>query len=157
MGGSPALDDPKLHILFFPFLSSGHLIPQLDIARLLADRNGVKVSYVTTAGNAHRVSEAIDDASERGRDIQLLLLPFPSDDVGLPAGCESTDTIPMSEGTLEKFYNLVQKLQGPLEQLIRERRPDCLVGDEMYPWTADLAASVGASLSNSNIFFSKNH
>lgn len=35
------------------------------------------------------------------------------------------------------------KLRDPIEQLLREDRPDCLVTDMFYPWTAHIANGLG--------------
>ncbi|KAI8029516.1 Abscisate beta-glucosyltransferase [Camellia lanceoleosa] len=43
----------------------------------------------------------------------------------------------------EKLFAAISKLEKPIEQLLRERRPDCLVSDMFYPWTADVCAQLG--------------
>lgn len=142
MGSSTTSHDQQLHIFVFPFLATGHMIALLEMARLIAER-GVKVSYITTAGNVPRISHVVNDAAKNGHSMQILILPFPCKDVGLPAGCENTTSLPMTDDALEKFYNVIQLLRQPLEQLIRDHRPDCLLADELYPWTSDLAISLG--------------
>ncbi|XP_020262910.1 scopoletin glucosyltransferase-like [Asparagus officinalis] len=134
-------DHHDLHIFFFPYLASGHMIPLLDTALLFAAR-GVKVSYVTTAGNLPSLLPAVSSAAANGASMQLLLLPFPFEEAGLPSGCENTNSLPMTDAAHEKFYNLIQLLQQPLRQLIVDHRPDFLVADELYPWTSDLAISL---------------
>ncbi|KAG2289668.1 hypothetical protein Bca52824_049272 [Brassica carinata] len=42
---------PRLHFVLFPFMAQGHMIPMVDIARLLAQR-GVTITIVTTPYNA---------------------------------------------------------------------------------------------------------
>ncbi|KAF2565755.1 hypothetical protein F2Q68_00024298 [Brassica cretica] len=44
---------PPLHFVLFPFMAQGHMIPMVDIARLLAQR-GVIITIVTTPYNAGR-------------------------------------------------------------------------------------------------------
>ncbi|XP_020253793.1 scopoletin glucosyltransferase-like [Asparagus officinalis] len=74
-------DHHDLHIFFFPYLASGHMIPLLDTALLFAAR-GVKVSYITTAGNlpsltAPTPSPMTDAALEKFYNlIQLLQQPL---------------------------------------------------------------------------------
>ncbi|XP_020276706.1 scopoletin glucosyltransferase-like isoform X2 [Asparagus officinalis] len=58
----------------------------------------------------------------------------------------------MTDATLEKFYNLIQLLHQPLRQLIVDHRPDCLVSDELYPWTSDLAISLNIPRVVFNVF-----
>ncbi|GMN21740.1 hypothetical protein TIFTF001_047317 [Ficus carica] len=36
-----------------------------------------------------------------------------------------------------------QKLRDPAEKLFRRERPDCIISDMFYPWTADVAAELG--------------
>ena len=82
---------PPLHILFFPFLAPGHLIPVADMAALFASR-GVRCTILTTPLNADIIRSAVDRANDglRGTDcpaIDVSVVPFP--DVGLPPGVEN--------------------------------------------------------------------
>ncbi|GMN39276.1 hypothetical protein TIFTF001_008509 [Ficus carica] len=83
----------KLHFLLIPLMSQGHLIPMVDMARLLAKRQ-VMVTIVTTPLNAARFDSIVDRDVESGIPIHVLRLQFPHAEVGLPEGCESIDTLP---------------------------------------------------------------
>ncbi|KAF3441848.1 hypothetical protein FNV43_RR15763 [Rhamnella rubrinervis] len=50
----------ELHIFFFPFMPPGHLIPIVDIARLIAS-HGIKVSIATTP---HNIKVSIGDPTK---------------------------------------------------------------------------------------------
>ncbi|KAK8476840.1 hypothetical protein V6N11_082610 [Hibiscus sabdariffa] len=53
-----------------------HLLPMVDIGRLLAQR-GVIVTIVTTPHNAGRVQKSIARSIESGHPIRLVQLQFP--------------------------------------------------------------------------------
>ncbi|XP_062179735.1 UDP-glycosyltransferase 73B4-like [Phragmites australis] len=83
-------EQQSLHILFFPFLTPGHLIPIADMAALFAAR-GVKCTILTTPLNAAVIRSAVDRANDGFRDtdapaIDIAVLPFP--DVGFPPGVD---------------------------------------------------------------------
>ena len=42
-----------------------------------------------------------------------------------------------------QFFKATAMLQEPLEQLLREFKPDCLVADMFFPWATDVAAKFG--------------
>ncbi|XVE76088.1 hypothetical protein DITRI_Ditri12bG0144900 [Diplodiscus trichospermus] len=128
------------HFLFVPLLCPGHIIPLLDIARLLGERN-VAVTMVITPQNATRFGSIIDRASKSGLPFNFLQLQFPSTEVGLPEGCESVDTVP-SLDSIGKFLTALTMLQAPLEQSLQEMKPfpSCIVTDKNIPWVAATAS-----------------
>ncbi|MQM17768.1 hypothetical protein Taro_050746 [Colocasia esculenta] len=131
----------NLEVFFFPFLAPGHMIPAVDMARLFASR-GVKATVVTTRGNASLVQPAIDWANKSGRHMRLLLMPFPSSEAGLPEGCENVASVP-AELQFKFMITSTPLLRDPLERLIREHQPDCIISDGFFPWTADVALGFG--------------
>jgi UDP-glucosyl transferase 73C len=62
---------PSLHFVLFPFMAQGHMIPMIDIARLLAQR-GVTITIVTTPHNAARFKNVLNRAIESGLAINIL-------------------------------------------------------------------------------------
>lgn len=84
----------QLHFVLIPLMAQGHMIPMIDMVRLLTSR-GVIVSLVTTPLNASRFSTIIDrDVNSSGLPIRLVQIPFPCQEVGLPLDCENLDIVP---------------------------------------------------------------
>ena len=131
----------RLNVIFLPYLSSGHLNPMVDTARLFA-RYGASVTIITTHANALTFQNAIDSDFNCGYDIRTQLVPFPAAQLGLPEGAEN-----LKDGTspdmIGKIFYGVSMLQGPFEQLFQDLQPDCLVTDLLYPWTVESAAKLG--------------
>ncbi|XP_022743176.1 UDP-glycosyltransferase 73C3-like [Durio zibethinus] len=128
------------HFLFIPLMTPGHIIPLMDIARLLGERK-VAVTMVITPLNATRFGSIIDRAAKSGLPINFLQLQFPSTEVGLPKGCESIDKLP-SLDLIGKFLTAQSMLQEPLEQSLQEMKPlpSCIVTDKNIPWIAVTAS-----------------
>ncbi|KAF3646072.1 UDP-glycosyltransferase 73D1 [Capsicum annuum] len=129
----------KLHFVLIPLLAQGHMIPMIDMARLFA-QHGVKVSLVTTPHNASRFATIINRAREIGLDIELIQIPFPSEEVGLPIGCENLDSVP-SRDLIRNFYTALNMLQKPLENFLQEQiiPPSCIISDKCVSWTSQTA------------------
>ncbi|KAL8516758.1 hypothetical protein ACS0TY_015137 [Phlomoides rotata] len=130
---------PQLHFVLFPMMAPGHMIPIIDIAKLLAQR-GTLVSIITTPKNANRFASTIDRAVTSGLRIQLIELRFPSVEAGLPEGCENLDSLPSLEMGTE-FFVALNMLQKDVAQVFEEMspRPSCLISDMGLPWTTQIA------------------
>nr|GMC85456.1 scopoletin glucosyltransferase-like [Ipomoea batatas] len=133
-----SMGEGELHVFFFPFMAQGHMIPIIDMAKLFASR-GVKATIITTPLNQPVFSKAVEKYAQLGFQIQIRLLEFPGVEVGLPESCQRLDQIPSDDG-LPRFFNACEMLQEPLEQILRELRPDCLVADIFFPWATEAAA-----------------
>ncbi|KGN43913.1 scopoletin glucosyltransferase [Cucumis sativus] len=128
----------QLHIFLFPFLAHGHMIPMVDMAKLFSSR-GIKVTIVTTPINSISIAKSLHDSNPL---INLLILKFPSAEVGLPDGCENLDFL-ISPSMIPKFISAVSLLQTPLEEAITEHRPHCIVADMFFPWANDASVKLG--------------
>ncbi|KAF9619257.1 hypothetical protein IFM89_005811 [Coptis chinensis] len=133
--------DYQLHIFFFPFMAHGHSIPIIDMARLFAAR-GTKSTIITTPLNAYFFSDTLDRDRQKGLDISLQVIQFPSAQVGLPEGCESVESITTID-MLVNFFEATTKLQQPFEQLLKKHQPDCIISDMFFHWTTELASKHG--------------
>ncbi|KAK9168535.1 hypothetical protein Syun_000675 [Stephania yunnanensis] len=129
----------QLHFILVPFMEQGHMIPMIDIAKLLAQRGAI-ATIVTTHQNRLRHESVIDRAVDSGLPIRLLQLRFPSQEVGLPDGCENIDTVP-SRDLMPSFFSGLEMLQPQLEELLAEiyPKPDCLISDVFLAWTSGVA------------------
>nr|XP_043608947.1 UDP-glycosyltransferase 73E1-like [Erigeron canadensis] len=135
---------PKdLHIVLFPLMQQGHMIPMIDIARILA-RHNATVTIVTTRVNADRFRAAIARAIEAKLKIQLVELYLPLSEVGLPEGCENFDMLP-SFDLFVKMYTAMGMLEKPAERVLRGLipPPSCIISDNQFPWTNDVARKLG--------------
>ncbi|KAL3628428.1 hypothetical protein CASFOL_027474 [Castilleja foliolosa] len=129
----------QLHFVLVPLLAQGHMIPMIDMAKLLA-QHGVVTSLVTTPHNTARFSKTIHRAQASGLQIRLIEIPFPCQEVGLPPGCENLDSVP-SRDLLSNFYIALDKLQQPLEQYLCSHgpKPSCIISDKCLSWTSGTA------------------
>ncbi|KAK7284976.1 hypothetical protein RJT34_19733 [Clitoria ternatea] len=134
-----ASQTPQLHFVLFPLMAQGHMIPMMDVAKILVQRN-VIVTVVTTPNNAARFTSIIDRYIQSGFQIRLVQLQFPCKEVGLPDGCESVDMMP-SLVTTSSFLKATSLLQQPVERLFEELTPppSCIISDMCLPYTAHVA------------------
>lgn len=123
-----------LSIIFLPFLSPGHMIPTVDLAKAMSRRHGVRATIVTTTGNVHLIRPAIADDGK----ITLHTLPFPS------AAPDNTTKYPTPDPDPE-FLAGLDRLEGPFERLIKEHAidPDCIIADVYFTWATDMASKLG--------------
>ncbi|TKY62890.1 Soyasapogenol B glucuronide galactosyltransferase [Spatholobus suberectus] len=133
--------DHKLKAISLPFVSTSHLIPVVDIARLFA-MHGVDVTIITTPANATIFQSSIDRDCARGHSIRTHVVKFPAAQVGLPEGVESFNSN-TPQDMVSKIYQGLSILQDQYQQLFHDLQPDFLVTDMFYPWTVDAAAKLG--------------
>lgn len=128
-----------LHFVLFPFMAQGHMIPMVDIARLLAQR-GVIITIVTTPHNAARFKNVLNRAIESGLPINLVQVKFPYLEAGLQEGQENIDSLDTMERMIP-FFKAVNFLEEPVQKLIEEMnpRPSCLISDFCLPYTSKIA------------------
>nr|UHB15537.1 UDP-glycosyltransferase [Paris polyphylla] len=131
---------PTPHFVLVPLMAQGHMIPMVDMARLLADR-GALVSYITTPVNAARIKPTIESCR---LPIRLVELPFPTAEVGLPEGCENVDLIHSGEHMMP-FFEATRLLADPMELYLRQQPqgPTCIISDWCNSWTAEVARKLG--------------
>ncbi|KFK36552.1 hypothetical protein AALP_AA4G138500 [Arabis alpina] len=130
---------PPLHFVLFPFMGQGHMIPMVDIARLLSQR-GVIITIVTTPHNASRFKDVLSRAIESGLPINLVHVKFPYKEAGLPEGQENIDLLE-SMGLMLDFLKAVNKLEEPVQKLMEEMRPrpSCFISDMCLFYTCKIA------------------
>ncbi|CAN4115125.1 unnamed protein product [Withania somnifera] len=129
-----AQENGELHVVFVPYFTPSHMIPLANTAKLFASQ-GVKVSIITTHYNALLFASSIDASGHR---IFVHKLKFPSFEVGLPEGIENFSAASTPEMSMGVWMG-IDLLQKPIEHLIVELCPHCIVSDVCLPWTVDVA------------------
>nr|WBV74267.1 UGT2 [Panax major] len=132
-----ATEDPKLHVLILPYLTPSHMMPLVEIGRLIAAR-GVNITIIATPHNANLFRSSVDQDINSGHQISIHELKFPSAEVGLPEGIENLSAITSTDMSAKVFEGIM-RLRKPMEDLIRNLSPDCIFSDMFYPWTVELA------------------
>ncbi|KAI3512158.1 hypothetical protein L1887_19387 [Cichorium endivia] len=132
-----------LHFVLFPLMAQGHMIPMVDIARILAQR-GATVTIITTPVNSNRFKPVIARAIEDKLKIQVLEFHLPLTEVGLPEGYENFDILPSASLYL-KLFQAAELLEAPVENMLRRLTPapSCIISDNLFPWTYDIARRFG--------------
>ncbi|XP_050910515.1 UDP-glycosyltransferase 73C1 isoform X1 [Lathyrus oleraceus] len=135
-----ASKDQKLHFVLFPMMAQGHMIPMMDIAKILAQHHNVVVTILTTPQNASRFSSTFQRFLQSGLHIHLIQLRFPSKESGLPEGCENLDML-TSLGAASDFFNSSKFLQQEAEKIFEELTPppSCIISDARLPYTINIA------------------
>ncbi|CAL5194102.1 unnamed protein product [Lathyrus oleraceus] len=135
-----ASEDQKLHFVLFPMMAQGHMIPMMDIAKILAQHHNVVVTILTTPQNASRFSSTFQRFLQSGLHIHLIQLRFPSEESGLPEGCENLDML-TSLGAASDFFNSSKFLQQEAEKIFEELTPppSCIISDMCLPYTIHIA------------------
>ncbi|KAL2345127.1 hypothetical protein Fmac_006412 [Flemingia macrophylla] len=120
-------------------MAQGHIIPMIDIARLLA-QHGAIVTIFISPKNASRFNSVLSRAVSSGLQIRIVQLHFPSKEVGLPEGCENLDMV-ASSNMRYKILKATNMLQKPAEVLFDALtpKPSCIISDSFIPWTAQVA------------------
>ncbi|PKU72970.1 UDP-glycosyltransferase 73C4-like [Dendrobium catenatum] len=143
-GSSTHNSDPNpAHIILIPFMAQGHMIPMLDVARLLAS-SGALVTFITTPVNAARIRPSIDRIENSQLPVRFVQLPFHSADVGLPAGCENVDLI-SSPDLFKPFMKALSLFGEQVKLYLTATNPtaDCIIFDSMNSWVGAVAESLG--------------
>jgi len=135
----PANINDVPHFVLFPLIAQGHIIPMIDIAKLLAQR-GVIVTIFTTPKNASRFSSVLSRAVSSGLQIKIVTLNFPTEQAGLPEGCENFDMVDSKDMKMNLFH-AITLLQKPAEELFDALtpKPSCIISDFCIPWTIEIA------------------
>ena len=79
----------KLHIAMFPWLAFGHIIPFLELSKLIAQK-GHRISFISTPRNIERLPKIPPQVAPL---ITLVKLPLPHVE-NLPENAEATMDVP---------------------------------------------------------------
>lgn len=117
-------------------MAQGHILPMVDIAKLLAQRGAI-ATLLLTPPQAQRIQKTVDRATASNLQIRILHLKFPT---GLDPQFHFLDQLPSSD-EIFPFFTSLCNLQQPAESLIQTLNPPptCIVSDSTLLWTLDIA------------------
>ncbi|KAK7389918.1 hypothetical protein VNO78_25215 [Psophocarpus tetragonolobus] len=124
-----------LNIYFLPFFAQGHLIPLVQLARLVAAR-GQHVTIITSSSNAQLFQKAT------GHDIDVRIIKFPSAQLGIPDGVENLSSATDNQ-TAWKIHAAAHLIQPQVEDIVKNSPPDVFIPDIIFTWTKDLSKNLG--------------
>ncbi|XP_047311156.1 UDP-glycosyltransferase 91A1-like [Impatiens glandulifera] len=126
----------KLHIVMFPWLAFGHMIPYLNLAKLIAQK-GHTVSFVSTPRNIDRLPRIPPHLSSHLVYVKIARPPVD----GLPEYAEATTDLPYDKvQLLKKAYD---GMQDPMALFLQASNPNWVMYDFATYWMGPLAARLG--------------
>ncbi|MCD7467596.1 hypothetical protein HAX54_005123 [Datura stramonium] len=128
----------KLHVVLFPWLAFGHLIPFFELAKNIA-RKGHKVSYVSTSRNIDRLPKL---SRKLNYSINFISLSLPLTN-GLPECAESTKDVPIDK--VQYLKKAFDGLEPELTQFLEDSVPDWVIYDFTPYWLPPIAGRLGIS------------
>ncbi|KAL3514284.1 hypothetical protein ACH5RR_027001 [Cinchona calisaya] len=137
-----------LHVVVFPWLAMGHLIPFLQLSKQLAQK-GHKVSFISTPRNLQRLPKIPSDLASL---LNLVSIPIPEKVENLPDQAESSMDIPHEK---EQFLKIAfDLLQSPIATFLETTRPkpDWILYDYASHWLPEIAAKNGISSAYFSLF-----
>ncbi|KAJ7943745.1 UDP-glycosyltransferase [Quillaja saponaria] len=137
--------DSKLHVVMFPWLAFGHMIPYLELAKLIA-RKGHLISFVSTPRNIDRLPKLPPNLEPL---ITFVKLPLPHVQ-NLPQNAEATTDVPYD---VVPFLKLAYDgLQEPLIRFLESSDPDWILYDFAPYWLPPIASKLGIKTAFYSIF-----
>ncbi|XP_059435386.1 putative UDP-rhamnose:rhamnosyltransferase 1 [Corylus avellana] len=138
-------DSKKLHIAMFPWLAFGHLIPFLELGKLIAQK-GHRISFISTPRNIERLPKI---PSNLAPSITFVKLPLPHVE-NLPENAEATMDVPYH--IIPYLKKAHDGLQQPLSQFLETSAPDWIIHDFAPHWLPPIATKLGISRAFFSIF-----
>ncbi|KAF8697975.1 hypothetical protein HU200_035478 [Digitaria exilis] len=126
------------HVVVFPLMAKGHMLPLFHFATALVGHHGLRVTVVTTPGNLAFARRHLPSDS-----VSLAALPFPSHPE-LPPGIESKDALP-SLALFPAFLRAAALLADPFAAYLSSlpSPPLAVVSDFFLAFTQRVAADAG--------------
>ncbi|KAI7735891.1 hypothetical protein M8C21_018958, partial [Ambrosia artemisiifolia] len=130
--------DVKLHIAMFPWLAFGHLIPFLELAKLMASK-GHNISFISTPRNIDRIPKIPQTLSHF---ISFIKIDLPKVE-NLPENAESTRDLPANKVPYLKIA--CDGLKIPMLDFLNNNNTslDWIICDFATYWLGQIAADHG--------------
>ncbi|KAF9610467.1 hypothetical protein IFM89_022431 [Coptis chinensis] len=126
-----------LHIVMFPWLAFGHMMPFFELAVSLA-KKGNQISFISTPKNIQRLPKIPSDLAHVLEFIELLLPQTEN----LPFGAEATSDVPWLE--VDYLKKAFDGLESPFVTYLGtlSSPPDWVIHDFTHYWVPPIAAKL---------------
>ncbi|CAI9097703.1 OLC1v1034175C3 [Oldenlandia corymbosa var. corymbosa] len=125
----------KLHIVVFPWLAFGHMLPALNFSFLIA-RKGHKISFLSTSRNIDRLPKLPPDLE---KFVTFVEFSLPRNQ-NLPENAEAASDIPDEK---VKYLQLAYDgLKEPIEEFLQKTSPDWVFHDYVPYWLPSIASKL---------------
>lgn len=129
-------NERKLHIVMFPWLAFGHLIPFLELSKAIA-RKGHKISFISTPRNIDRLPKIPPNL---GSSFTFVKIPLPKVE-GIPQSVESTMDMRLENvDHLKIAYDL---MEADVAKFLQNSSADAVVYDFAAFWVPQIAIKLG--------------
>ncbi|KAK7850154.1 putative udp-rhamnose:rhamnosyltransferase 1, partial [Quercus suber] len=142
---SMAEPNKTLHIAMFPWLAFGHIIPFLELSKLIAQK-GHRISFISTPRNIERLPKIPPQVAPL---ITLVKLPLPHVE-NLPENAEATMDVPYH--IIPYLKKAHDGLEQPLSHFLETSTPDWVIHDFAPHWLPPIASKLGISRAYFSIF-----
>ncbi|XP_049372222.1 UDP-glycosyltransferase 91A1-like [Solanum verrucosum] len=123
----------KLHIAVFPWLAFGHMIPYLELSKLIAQK-GHKISFISTPRNIDRLPNLPPNITPF---FNFVKLPMPHVEK-LPENAEATIDLPYEQ---VKYLKLAQDaLEESMAKFLEDSDIDFILFDFISYWVPSIAS-----------------
>ncbi|KAL2527987.1 UDP-glycosyltransferase 91A1 [Forsythia ovata] len=138
MDSNSMAKNTKLHVVMFPWLAFGHILPYFELSKFIAEK-GHKISFVSTPRNIDRLPKIPPHLVS---SITLVKIPFPKVEQ-LPESAEATmDMKHEDEPYLKKAFD---GMETGLTRFLENSAPDWILYDFAPHWLPPVAARFGIS------------
>lgn len=140
-----AENSKKLHIAVFPWLAFGHMIPYLELSKLIAQK-GHKVSFISTPRNIDRLPKLPPNLVPF---LNFFKFPVPKIEK-LPKNAEATIDVPYEQ---VKYLKIAQGgLKQSMSEFLKDSTPDFIPFDFTSYWIPSIAKKFNISTAYFSIF-----
>lgn len=136
--GDESNSTKKLHIVMFPWLAFGHIIPFLELSKLIAQK-GHQISFISTPRNIDRLPIV---PSQFSNSITFVQIPLPQID-GLPKDAEATMDIKTEE--IIYLKKAMDGMEKEVTNFLEINPPDWIIQDFAQYWLAPISTRLGIS------------
>ncbi|KAL7612502.1 hypothetical protein Lser_V15G06939 [Lactuca serriola] len=135
----------QLHVVMFPWLAFGHIIPFLELSKSIAQK-GHKVSFLSTTRNIQRLPNLPSNLSPLLNLVPLTLPRLHQ----LPQDAEATMDVRTED--IQYLKKAFDGLKPEVTRFLKAGSPDWIIYDFAPYWLPEIAAGLGISRAFFSIF-----